>query len=96
MQLQSENHFQRKAGTAARRCVSDYNPPGGLKLGAAHRPIRAPENVIVRVSLTSPPSSSRNNPTEYTTHHECTSSFRQRIISVDQSQTLLANIHTFI
>lgn len=52
MQLQSENHFQREAGTAARRCVSDYNPPGGLKLGTAHRPIRAPEIVIVRVSLT--------------------------------------------
>lgn len=95
MQLQSEKHFQRKAGTAARRCVSDYNPPVGLKLGAAHRPIRAPENVVVRVSLTSPPSSSRNNPTENTTHHECTS-FCQRIISVDQSLTLLANIHTFI
>lgn len=52
MQLHSENHFQRKAGTAALRCVSDYNPPGGLNLGPAHRPIRAPENVIVRVSLT--------------------------------------------
>lgn len=52
MQLQSENHFQREAGTATRRCVSDYNPPGGLKLGTAHRPIRAPENVIRRVSLT--------------------------------------------